>query len=209
MRPGIRKGSKMKSYKKLFAPAVALGLLMGSGSASAAVMHDISGPYGPGGIEILLGFFNVSSTACDTIGVGGNNCSFDNNADIIAAGVDFSLMVPSSISAGGFTEITEQDLDSLTYIRSAQFALELSAFTLEGYGIETHNDVDVGTVENPADFFADNGENLITIWDGEDFEPVVPAAVPLPAALPLYGTALGLIGLVGWRKRRNAQKETV
>lgn len=34
-----------------------------------------------------------------------------------------------------------------------------------------------------------------------DFEV---AAVPLPAALPLYGTGLVLMGLLGWRKRRSA-----
>jgi len=29
-------------------------------------------------------------------------------------------------------------------------------------------------------------------------------AIPLPAALPLYGTGLALIGFIGWRKRRKA-----
>jgi len=30
------------------------------------------------------------------------------------------------------------------------------------------------------------------------------AETPLPAALPLFGTGLGMIGLFGWRKRRRA-----
>ena len=30
------------------------------------------------------------------------------------------------------------------------------------------------------------------------------SAVPLPAALPLYGAALAIMGFVGWRKRRAA-----
>jgi hypothetical protein len=30
----------------------------------------------------------------------------------------------------------------------------------------------------------------------------VPAATPLPAALPLFGTALGIMGLLGWRRKR-------
>jgi hypothetical protein len=35
--------------------------------------------------------------------------------------------------------------------------------------------------------------------------PVVPAATPLPAALPLFATGLGALGLLGWRrKRKNA-----
>lgn len=31
-----------------------------------------------------------------------------------------------------------------------------------------------------------------------------PSVVPLPAALPLYGTGLAVMGLIGWRKRRKA-----
>lgn len=31
-----------------------------------------------------------------------------------------------------------------------------------------------------------------------------PSVVPLPAALPLFGTGLGLLGFIGWRRRRQA-----
>ncbi len=31
-----------------------------------------------------------------------------------------------------------------------------------------------------------------------------PSAVPLPAALPLFGTGLGALGLLGWRRKRKA-----
>jgi len=33
-----------------------------------------------------------------------------------------------------------------------------------------------------------------------------PSAVPLPAALPLYGAGLALLGFMGWRKRRQSNK---
>ena len=33
-------------------------------------------------------------------------------------------------------------------------------------------------------------------------EPV--SAVPLPAALPLFATGLGALGLIGWRRKRKA-----
>ena len=31
---------------------------------------------------------------------------------------------------------------------------------------------------------------------------VDPSVVPIPAALPLFGSALGFLGFVGWRKKR-------
>ncbi len=43
------------------------------------------------------------------------------------------------------------------------------------------------------------GEMTITSFSGDDL-----TAIPLPAALPLYGTGLAVMGLVGWRKRRKA-----
>jgi len=37
------------------------------------------------------------------------------------------------------------------------------------------------------------------------FLPAVPvSAVPLPAALPLFATGLGALGLIGWRRKRKA-----
>ena len=34
--------------------------------------------------------------------------------------------------------------------------------------------------------------------------PISVSAVPLPAALPLFGSALAMLGIVGWRRRRQA-----
>jgi hypothetical protein len=31
------------------------------------------------------------------------------------------------------------------------------------------------------------------------------SAIPLPAALPLFATGLGGLGLLGWRRKRKAQ----
>jgi hypothetical protein len=36
-----------------------------------------------------------------------------------------------------------------------------------------------------------------------EYENVAP--IPLPAALPLFGTGLGILGFLGWRRRRKAQ----
>lgn len=40
--------------------------------------------------------------------------------------------------------------------------------------------------------------------ESDTFVSTPPSPVPLPAALPLFGGALGLIGLLGWRRKRAA-----
>lgn len=49
--------------------------------------------------------------------------------------------------------------------------------------------------------FNDDDETSIALkstrWDDG-----TPSVVPLPAALPLYAAGMGLLGLVGWRKKR-------
>ena len=36
-------------------------------------------------------------------------------------------------------------------------------------------------------------------------DDIPPVATPLPAALPLFATGLGVLGLLGWRRKRKAQ----
>ena len=48
-----------------------------------------------------------------------------------------------------------------------------------------------------------------TGWGGSldityNFDPSTPAETPLPAALPLFATGLGALGLLGWRRKRKA-----
>jgi hypothetical protein len=59
-------------------------------------------------------------------------------------------------------------------------------------------------------------DNVVVHWDSAngatDYGPifaadnmiVTPSAVPLPAALPLFATGLGAMGLLGWRRKRKA-----
>jgi hypothetical protein len=41
--------------------------------------------------------------------------------------------------------------------------------------------------------------------EGANLVPGVPSAVPLPAALPLFATCLGALGLLGWRRKRKTR----
>jgi hypothetical protein len=48
-------------------------------------------------------------------------------------------------------------------------------------------------------FSANDGVGLVTEFDG------TPVNTPLPAALPLFATGLGGLGLLGWRRKRKVQ----
>src|SRR5262249_37772841 len=68
--------------------------------------------------------------------------------------------------------------------------------------------------------FLTQGMNLDFVIDslGEQSNDIVglqaeiseasPPAVPLPAALPLFATGLGVLGLLGWRRKRKASLAT-
>jgi len=67
----------------------------------------------------------------------------------------------------------------------------------------------------PADFHYQSvcGAGIATCgtgWSGSldityNFTPSAAAETPLPAALPLFATGLGALGLLGWRRKRKAQ----
>lgn len=50
----------------------------------------------------------------------------------------------------------------------------------------------------------DSLNNIFTLDDG-DVGGGGPSVVPLPAALPLYGAGLAIMGFIGWRKKRKSE----
>jgi PEP-CTERM motif len=60
-------------------------------------------------------------------------------------------------------------------------------------------DVNAGTIFSRR-FSAGGGNSNIGLVTGFND----PAPTPLPAALPLFTSGLGALGLLGWRKRRKA-----
>ena len=50
-----------------------------------------------------------------------------------------------------------------------------------------------------------NGNEMVSFNYGA--LTITPAPVPLPAALPLFATGLGALGLLGWRRKRKAVSE--
>jgi hypothetical protein len=57
-----------------------------------------------------------------------------------------------------------------------------------------------GSGSDTLTFFETDGPGFMALDDVS-----LTAATPLPAALPLFATGLGGLGLLGWRRKRKAQ----
>ncbi len=92
--------------------------------------------------------------------------------------------------------------------------------SLDGSEVSSLFDITAGTnitfdsAQGRVDFFEGTNYAAGSFRDGPIGSPsstlVIPGRflrvtpVPLPAALPLFGSALAMLGIVGWRRRRQA-----
>jgi hypothetical protein len=76
----------------------------------------------------------------------------------------------------------------------------------------------IAAIYYATDYYAELTTSVIQLHNGQlndglSYNPTwgsflvrsSPAATPLPAALPLFATGLGMMGLLGWRRKRRAQ----
>jgi hypothetical protein len=112
---------------------------------------------------------------------------------------------------------------SLLSGETSELAFEYSATPLAGYGISKIDELApyVGLIVSPilvcivptcpfpspdsTTFTVEAGvtaSGITTVNSLEDEWFVEPSATPVPATLPLFGSGLAVVGLLGWRRRR-------
>ena len=80
------------------------------------------------------------------------------------------------------------------YFQSSAAADSIGFYNVDSAGLTT-GEIEIGTPGNADILLYPSGNVLLGSV----------SATPLPAALPLFGSALGMMGLIGWRrKRKNA-----
>jgi hypothetical protein len=137
----------------------------------------------------LVTFYSGSGALTSfQLGTGGTTRDFTYAFDYTTPG----SFKPGFLLTGQFTQQYDQNVHLYDYaqtnlVRSPKcppcfsYATQLIPF----FGLKTFSDSETFTL---------NGNSFLTA------EP--PIATPLPGALPLYATGLGLIALLTWRKRR-------
>jgi hypothetical protein len=126
----------------------------------------------------------------------------------------YSRNYTASVSFGGAQITTASAAISVT---------DISNLSLLSATVTDSNPVPVGGGANPewnlfsGMFTADSTSTRLTInntvggfnggiyLDDVSVDPANVGATPLPAALPLFATGIGGLGLLGWRRKRKAQ----
>jgi hypothetical protein len=159
-------------------------LVGANGTTSVGV--QASGGVSISGSALADSSFDVFGQATFSV-LGPNGYVFQDQAAISASD-------PTGISAGGTTSsFTDNNIYSVMantpYTVSLTTGLILDVLGVDGGGALTGN-----AFIDPT-FVAAPGYTL-------ELSPGIGAATPIPAALPLFATGLGGLGLLGWRRKR-------
>lgn len=118
-----------------------------------------------------------------------------NNGPVILS--EFHQLQSSTVSSDGFTVASDFTFSTNT-LYDVRLQVGLSD-SISGAG--THS---MFAFVDPTFSIDDPNSGAYSLLFSEGFGGASLVATPLPAALPLFGTGLGVIGLLGWRKKRKA-----
>jgi hypothetical protein len=115
---------------------------------------------------------------------------------------DAATALALALNALQVTGINGLSLSSIPYI--------LTPFSIDSFGT-VESATDDGAPEPPpylpwntlSPSFTNESTSVSNL--GADYTIFSAATTPLPAALPLFATGLGALGLLGWRRKRRAQ----
>jgi hypothetical protein len=171
--------------------------------------------------SVVYSYTGNAFTTCTAQGVPGGECEISGAMSgeftvASALGDDFSGSVTPtqfSFSGGVFIPITSSDSpeESSFYIQTSdtgaivQWSINLFYGSSFGLDIFTSNSGDSVESIGPTTIVGDSNSNDPGCWTGSG----TTSCTPLPAALPLFATGLGALGLFGCRKKRKNTADIV
>jgi hypothetical protein len=118
------------------------------------------------------------------------------------------LTVTATLDAGdhtaeGWSTFPGSLLPPFSYVDEADcFAGGSLVCTIDFYFSPSAMVLSTSTLSIDFTFFPVSGPQVISVT--ENLLGNAPVATPLPAALPLFATGLGALGLLGWRRKRKS-----
>lgn len=182
------------------AAAAGVAALLSMGTASAATIDFSVFPGGSQGTNVLV-TPNATFTTTDGIflnqGGPSNICAF-NVAQFSCQEVDMTIDFTSAVSNLSFLASFFNPIDLVT-VSIYNGAALLGSVDITGNGI-----VDLSFFGIITSLFLEDKSTGAGYAYSEFSFDIVDGTVPLPAALPLLAAGLGMMGAVGWRRKRNA-----
>lgn len=176
--------SSTNTYRSFFTFDLSgLSLAANEEIVSASFSGNTHSTYGIGTTTETIGFFDVSTDAATL-----------NNNSGLSSSIFNDLGTGAQYGSYDFTEQSD-NIDFNVALNSAFFANAASAqggFFSLGASLLTW---DAGTAQAIFSFSSDNPAFGLTL------ETRI-SAVPLPAALPLYGAGIAVLGFMGWRRKK-------
>jgi hypothetical protein len=180
--------------------------------ADTVIAHGFTGAPGPaaGNVNLTLKPFPLNVLAESGLGVQANNTA------TTCTNSDCEIQPPQSVSVtrSGNTLITDALIGSVQAGESFMFFVQTTeggAFTQLGGVISNTCSFPGGSVAGTdlCRWDAPPGQTRFgvavqAVTGDELLTSVSTQVVPLPGALPLFATGLGLMGLLGWRRKRKA-----
>jgi len=163
------------------------------------VMNNSAAPVSITGIIFTLGLPEPGIGTWDIRPVTGGTYS-----DLLGGGfaqtINFNGL---SIGSGSSFAWSNLDFDIITSVDPLAFGSG-PVCTSSGCEVETALDNALFTLifSNGDQLSSGFSNGNIFLTHHLEFESPRPAVIPLPAALPLYGTGLAIMGFIGWRRKR-------
>jgi hypothetical protein len=202
--------------QRLSGLGVAGGVLYGSGypynSPNLYSVNPTNGTLTLVSNSFLPGYYDLGSTTTGLFAEGNNDGNlYSINSNTGAATLIGPTLLGNFMSTGSDT-LYETGLNYLSSINTTTGAATLVGFPNVGYIdvvaeggtiYAVSEDLKIYTLNNSNDaatFLSNVSGTSSFFWGLAPDSP--PAATPLPAALPLFATGLGVMGLIGWRRMR-------
>jgi len=170
--------------------------------AQAQIFALVDNPFGAGlaTATVSLSYSGVWATTPSVFGGTGNgwqailSLGLDGQRD----GVAFNgSLEPFSRNVNGNLSLTKSLVAGLNILNISASMLTQLTIGTNGF-INFEDTAFLSIVTSPGTSLTYDVDGILSI------DPSTVAPVPLPAALPLFAGGLGLMGLLGWRRKRNA-----